>query len=77
MSTLHEEIHSYLLVFNCVTCGTLLSCDNGQYDMTATCPNCGAFYDHHSTGVIHQYSRGRSAVQWLSNGWQPPEKEQA
>lgn len=70
-----DRQEDYVLVFNCLSCGTLLSCDSGAFGSGATCPNCGAVYDYMRDGVIIRYGRGRPPTQWKSAGFSPSEAQ--
>ena len=66
-----RPVCEYRIVFNCMSCGALLSVDT-NLQMSIYCPNCGAFYDNNpQNSPLVQITKGRSPSQWMLNGYNP------
>jgi len=63
-----DNVDDVLVVFNCMTCGAMLSVNN-HTRMMDECSNCGAAYDLSDSPDVRRYYRGRPPTQWKNNGW--------
>lgn len=63
-----ERVDDVLVVFNCITCGAMLTVNNHSRVATQ-CENCGAGYDLNGDPNLVRYYKGRVPTQWRNNGW--------